>query len=185
MAHSGQIIENPLTGERITFLQTAADTGGELLAFELELAPDGHVPGMHVHPLQEERFEVLQGAMRFRKGHERISARAGDVVVVPPGVPHRFANGGVRVAVVHVEVRPALRMEQLLETAVALAENGRTNRKGMPKPLDMALFVREFEAEVHGPYAPRWAQRAALTPLGWLARVFGRTGRPFPLPATS
>jgi hypothetical protein len=33
-------------------------------------------------------------------------------------------------------------MEKLFETAVALAEDGRTTRKGMPKPLDLALFVR-------------------------------------------
>ena len=50
MAYTGQTIENPVSGERITFLQTARDTGGEKLEIELELAPDGHVPGAHVHP---------------------------------------------------------------------------------------------------------------------------------------
>jgi mannose-6-phosphate isomerase-like protein (cupin superfamily) len=177
MAYTRQIIENPVSGERITFLQTAADTDGELLAIELELAPDGHVPGLHVHPAQEERFEVLHGTMRFRMGRKRITANAGDVVVVPPGVAHRFANGGEDVAVAHVEVRPALRMEDLFETTVALAEDGRTNAKGMPKPLDMALFVREFEPEVRGPYVPLWIQRAALSPLAWLARRRGRGAR--------
>ena len=38
MAFSGQTIDNPVSGERITFIQTAADTGGELLEFELELS---------------------------------------------------------------------------------------------------------------------------------------------------
>ena len=68
MAYAGQIIENPVSGERITFRETAADTGGELLAIDLELRPDGHVPGMHVHPIQEERFEVTDGTMRFKLG---------------------------------------------------------------------------------------------------------------------
>jgi hypothetical protein len=68
MAYSGQVIDNPVSGERFVFHRTAGDTGGELLAFELTLDPDGHVPGGHVHPVQEERFEVVRGTMRFRRG---------------------------------------------------------------------------------------------------------------------
>ena len=94
MAYTGQIIQNPVSGERITFLQTAADTDGELLEFELELAADGHVPGAHVHPEQEERFHVLEGTMKFRLGMRTIVAEAGESVVVPAGRVHKFANGG-------------------------------------------------------------------------------------------
>lgn len=177
MAHAGQVIENPLSGERITFQKTAADTDGKLLAIDVELSPGGHVPGMHVHPIQEERFEVLQGTLRFKMGGKRVIAKAGDVVVVPPGVRHKFANAGNGEAHVRVEVRPALRMEQLFETAVALAEDGCTTRKGVPKPLDLALFVREFEQEVRGPFPPVAIQRIALAPLAWLARKRGRGAR--------
>src|SRR5918994_3318445 len=105
MAHAGQIIENPVSGERITFRETAADTDGELLAFELELSPDGQVPGMHVHTIQEERFEVTKGTMRFRMGAKKVIAQPGDVVVVPPGMRHKFANAGGEEAHVRVEVR--------------------------------------------------------------------------------
>jgi mannose-6-phosphate isomerase-like protein (cupin superfamily) len=183
MAHAGQIIENPVSGERITFRETAADTDGELLAFELELSPDGHVPGMHVHPIQEERFEVVAGTMRFRMGGKKVTAGPGDVVVVPPGVRHKFANAGDEEARARVEVRPALRMEQLFETAVALAEEGRTTRKGLPKPLDLALFVREFEQEVQGAFPPAWVQRLTLAPLAWLAKRRGHGARYAPEPA--
>jgi len=183
MAYAGQVIENPLSGERITFRKTAADTDGELLAIDLELSPDGHVPGMHVHPIQEERFEVTSGTMRFRMGGEKVIAKAGDVVVVPPGVRHKFANAGDEAAQARVEVRPALGMERLFETAVALAEDGRTTRKGLPKPLDLALFVREFEHEVQGAFPPAWVQRATLAPLAWLARKLGYGARYAPRPA--
>ena len=74
MAYAGQVIDNQLSGERITFRKTAAETNGELLAIDLELSPDGHVPGMHVHPIQEERFEVVKGTMRFRMGGKRVIA---------------------------------------------------------------------------------------------------------------
>ena len=185
MAHAGQTIENPLSGERITFRKTGADTNGELLAFDLELSPDGHVPGMHVHPTQEERFEVVSGTMHFRKGLKKVTAKAGDVVVVPPGTAHKFANGGDETARVRVEVRPALRMENLFETAVELAEDGRTNRKGMPKPLDLALFVREFSDEVQGAFPPVWVQRLTLAPVAWLARKRGLAARYTPRPAVA
>jgi mannose-6-phosphate isomerase-like protein (cupin superfamily) len=169
MAYAGQILDNPVSGERIVFRKTASDTNGELLAFELLLAPDGHVPGAHVHPQQEERFEVVKGTMKFRRGLETVFARAGDTVVVPPGVAHLFENAGEEPAHVLVEVRPTLRMEQLFETATALALEGRTNRKGLPKPLELALFVREFEREVRAPFPPAGVVRAVMAPLVWLA----------------
>src|ERR687895_716614 len=68
MITPGQTLENPVTGERFTFTDTAATTGGELLAFDLALRPGGAVPIPHVHPIQTERFEVVEGRMRFRLG---------------------------------------------------------------------------------------------------------------------
>lgn len=178
MAAVGQTLENPASGERITFRQTAADTDGQLVAIDLELPTGRRVPGgLHVHPVQEERFEVVEGTMRFRMGRRKIVAGPGEVVVVPAGVRHDFANAGDEDALVRVEIRPALRMEQLFETAVALAEQGRTMLGGIPKPLDLALFVREFEYEVQAAFPPRWLQRAALAPLAWLARRRGHARR--------
>jgi quercetin dioxygenase-like cupin family protein len=170
MAHIGQILLNPVSGETITFTATAADTGGELLAFDLELTPDGKVPGMHVHPEQTECFRVLEGTMRFRLGRKTIVAEAGDIVTVPPGAAHKFANAGDGVARARVEVRPALQMEQLLETAVRLAQDGRTLRSGMPRPLTLAQFTRRFRREVRGPFPPAWIQQATMAPLALLSR---------------
>jgi quercetin dioxygenase-like cupin family protein len=177
MAYTGQTINNPVSGEQITFLQTAADTAGEKLEFELALSPDGHVPGAHVHPEQEERFHVLEGTMKFRMGLRRIVAQAGDTVVVPAGRVHRFANGGDTTARCRVEVVPALDMEQLLETTVELALEGNVSRKGMPKPLHLALFVRRFAREVRAPFPPAWMVRVLMAPLAALASRRGHAER--------
>ncbi len=177
MAYTGQTINNPVSGEQITFLQTAADTAGEMLEFELALSPDGHVPGAHVHPEQEERFHVLEGTMKFRMGLRRIVAHAGDTVVVPAGRVHRFANGGDETARCRVEVVPALDMEQLLETTVELALEGNVTRKGMPKPLHLALFVRRFAREVRAPFPPAWMVRVLMAPLAALAQRRGHAER--------
>lgn len=182
MAYTGQTLENPASGERITFRQTSAETNGELLAIDLELPANRRVPGgLHIHPKQEERFEVVEGTMRFRMGRETIVAGPGEVVVVPADVKHDFANAGDDEALVRVEVRPALKMEKLFETAVGLAEQGRTMLGGIPRPLDLALFVEEFEDEVQAAFPPRWLQRIALAPPGWLARRRDQQ-RPAPRP---
>jgi quercetin dioxygenase-like cupin family protein len=177
MAYTGQIIHNPVSGERITFLQTSRDTAGEKLEIELELSPDGHVPGAHVHPEQEERFHVLEGEMKFRLGMRKIVAGAGETVVVPAGRVHRFANNGDGVARARVEVVPALDMEQLFEATVELALEGNTTRKGMPKPLHLALFVDRFRREVRAPFPPATIVRALMAPLAALARRRGHGER--------
>lgn len=181
MAFSGQVLDNPISGERFIFHKTADDTAGELLAFDLVVDPDGRVPGGHVHPVQQESFEVLTGTMKFRKGPRTVIAEPGDTVVVPPGAFHQFANAGDEPAVVRVHVEPALRMEQLYETVVALAREGRTLRSGMPKPLDLAVFMRAFEEEVRAPVAPGLV-RAVMAPLAWMAARRGLDQRYHALP---
>ena len=166
MISPGQTLENPVTGERFTFTHTAATTGGELLAFELGLRPGGAVPIPHVHPIQTERFEVVEGLMRFRLGLRRRVAGPGDVVEVAPGVVHSFANAGDEEARVRVEVRPALAMEEMLAEVVAMAEAGRMNRHGLPRRLrDLAALARRYEREAHAPWISPGVQRLLLAPL--------------------
>ena len=43
MIRKGDTIENPVTGERITFLSTSADTDGEAVVIETVVKPDGFV----------------------------------------------------------------------------------------------------------------------------------------------
>src|SRR4051812_33869980 len=138
MISRGQTLENAVTGERFTFTDTAATTGGELLAFDFALRPGGAVPVPHVHPIQTERFEVVAGRMRFRIGMRTRIAGPGDVIEVAPGVVHSFANAGDDEARLHVEVRPALAMEDMFAEVVAMARAGRMTRRGLPRnPLDL------------------------------------------------
>jgi quercetin dioxygenase-like cupin family protein len=182
MAYTGQVLDNPVSGERFIFHTTAADSDGALLVFDLVVDPHGRVPGGHVHPVQRESFEVLRGTMRFRKGLRTVLASPGNTVVVPPGAFHQFANAGDEPALVRVRVEPALRMEQLFETVAALAREGRTLPSGMPKPLDLALFMREFEQEVRAPFAPGLV-RAVMAPLAVAAARRGLDQRYRALPS--
>ncbi len=186
MAFSGQVLDNSVSGERFVFHTTADDSAGEMLEFDLVVDPHGRVPGGHAHPAQRESFQVLAGTMRFRKGLRTVTAGPGDQVVVEPGTFHKFANVGDEPAVVRVRVEPALRMEQLFETVVALAADGRTLPSGMPRPLDLALFMRQFDQEVQAAVAPGLV-RAVMTPLAWMGerRGLGRRYRVLPTGAAA
>jgi quercetin dioxygenase-like cupin family protein len=164
------VIVNPLSGERITIREPAA--GQAVLTWELELAPGGRVPSSHAHPQQEERFTVLDGQMRFRVGCRRILAGPGDTVRIPPGTVHHFANASGRPARVAVRTTPALSMQDLLETAAALAQGqhaaaGRIRRQ-IPSLASLALFMRDFEREVQAPYLPRPLVRVVAGTVAWL-----------------
>ena len=175
MITPGQTLENPVTGERFTFTETASSTNGELLAFDFALRPGGAVPIPHVHPIQTERFEVVAGEMRFRVGRKTVIAGPGDVVEVEPGVAHSFANAGEEEARLRVEVRPALAMEEMFAEVIAMAQTGRMNRRGMPRNvLELASLARRYDQEAHAPLMGVRVQRFLLAPLVALARLTGR-----------
>lgn len=177
MASGPHLIENPLSGERILIRRTAEETGGALLEWELFLAPGGRVPSSHSHPEQEESFTVLAGRMRFRVGGRRMTVGAGQTVRVPPGTVHHFANVGQVRAHVMVRTTPALDMETLLKTAAALAREQHAAARALPRPVELALFMRDFEREVRAPYLPAALVRMVTRPLTRLARWRGTDTR--------
>lgn len=164
------MIENPVTGERLHFLETSADTNGEAVVFECTAQPHGFVAAAHVHPFQQERFEIVAGTLGAKLGRRKVEAHAGEVVVVDPGTPHRWWNAGEDELRFVVEVRPALQFERLIETMFSLATDGKTNRKGMPNPLRLAVIAKAHFADVRLPFPPAGAQRLALA----LGAPFGR-----------
>jgi quercetin dioxygenase-like cupin family protein len=169
MIHPGDTIENPLTGERIVFRTTSRETNGEAVVIETFVQPGGFVAAAHVHPSQEERFTVLDGDVGFRIGRDKTIAGPGQKLTVPAGTAHKFWNAGEDVAHFVCEIRPALQFESLLETMFALAEAGKTNRKGMPSLLRLAVIANAHFDTVRLPFPPAILQRVGLalaTPLG-------------------
>jgi quercetin dioxygenase-like cupin family protein len=169
MIRSGDTIHNPVTGERITFHQTSADTNGEAVVIECTVQPHGFVAAAHVHPSQTERFAVIDGTLGLKAGKEKQTLDRGEVLVIEAGTPHKFWNAGDSEVRFVCEVRPALQFESLLESMFALAADGKTNKKGMPNPLRLAVIARAHFDTVRLPHPPAWLQKAGLAvgaPLG-------------------
>jgi mannose-6-phosphate isomerase-like protein (cupin superfamily) len=173
MIRTGDAITNPMTGERLVFHRTSSDTDGEYVLIEAIVQPDGFVAACHVHPFQSERFEVLSGELGLRVGRRTLVAGPGDTVTVQPGTPHRFWNAASGEARFMCEVRPALRFEQLLTTMFGLAEDGKTNKKGMPNPLRLAVIAEAHFDVVRLPFPPAALQRIGLAAGAAIGRTLG------------
>jgi quercetin dioxygenase-like cupin family protein len=173
MIRTGDTIENPITGERVTFLATSVDTHGEAVVIETVVQPHGFVAAAHVHPAQSERFTVEAGTLGLKVGRKKVALAVGGVAMVEAGTAHRFWNAGDEPVRFVCEVRPALRFEQLLETMFALAADGKTNRKGMPNLLRLAVIARAYSDVVRLPFPPPSVQRAGLALGAPVGRLLG------------
>lgn len=173
MVRAGDSIENPVTGERIVFRQTSRDTGGDAVVIETFVNPNGFVAATHVHPGQEERFQVLRGSVGFKVGGKKLVAGPGTRLTVPAGTPHRFWNAGDELAHFVCEIRPALQFESLIETMYSLAADGKTNRKGMPNMPRLAVIAQAHFDTVRLPFPPAILQRIGLTLGAPLGRALG------------
>jgi len=66
---------------------------GATISLILDHSQPGHGPRLHRHPY-DETWVVQDGNLTFQLGVERFQAGTGDIVVAPPGVPHKFTNDG-------------------------------------------------------------------------------------------
>lgn len=170
---AGEVYENRVQGDRFVVREGSEETAGERLVGDLHIRPGGAVAGKHVHSYITERFEVLSGTVRFHvDGREEI-VRPGQKMEVPAGVVHDWWNIGDDEAHVLVEISPAERFELMIQNLYGLANDGKTDARGVPKLLPLSLFGSEFRAEGEFVRPPRIVQRILFAALAPLARARG------------
>lgn len=174
MLKSGDILEHPITREKIVIRKTALDTNGELLLADFYLQPGGFVAAEHIHPMQEERFEVVSGKLSRRVAGKEAASGPGEVIVVKPGTPHVWWNSGDIETHVSVELRPALKAETFFETYFGLAQYGKVSPKtGLPNMLQMAVLMRAYRNEIILAQPPRAMQTVLFGLLAPIGRLIG------------
>ena len=171
MRSKRETIANPAIGDRVTFLETTAETKGAYLRLQVELAAGGG-NALHYHLAFTERFEVVAGSLNLEVDGQHLILQPGQSAIAPIGIPHRFyAPAGEPVTFV-AEVRPARDFERALRISYGLAQDGRVNRRGMPlNPLELAIVFKY--AGTYLPAVPLWLQKGTMAALARLAERFG------------
>jgi mannose-6-phosphate isomerase-like protein (cupin superfamily) len=173
MLRTGDTLHNPVTGERLVFHATAAETNGMYTIADCYVSPDGAVAAPHVHPHQTEVFEVLYGRIGVKINGKKTEAGAGEVIVIEAGAAHKFWNAGEDELCFRVSVNPSLGWEQLIETMYTLAADGKTNKKGMPNPVRLAVIANHHFDDVRLPKIPHALQKLGLVLGAPVGRLFG------------
>ena len=169
-------------------VRTPADqTDGEYVRFELTLYPNGvtssrdtalshdrwsiDFPTEHVHPHQNERWEVLAGGLAVEYDGREESLSVGDDITLPSGVPHRIWNPLDEPSRVVLEFHPAHEAQPLTETLFVLAQRGEIDDSGHLKLLQFAVTQAAHPDHLYLTAVPITLQRilvAALAPIGRL-----------------
>lgn len=125
-------IVGPADGEAIQLgtihmriLEDGRTTEHRLGIGEITLAPHTDGPLQHRHSQHDEGFYVVAGTARFTVGEMTYDAPARTLVMVPPGVPHTFANPGDQVVVILNTFTPDLYVQYFRELRELLA-NGQS-----------------------------------------------------------
>jgi mannose-6-phosphate isomerase-like protein (cupin superfamily) len=145
---------------RTWVLQTGDSSGGALHEQRVEYRPGSAFPPMHLHPAQDEHFEVEQGAMLFVIAGEQRRVEAGETIDIPRAIAHQARNASDREpALVRWETRPALRSSEFFAAAARLSGG----------PLRAARLADEYRDV----FRVTGVTGVAVTVLGPVARVLG------------
>jgi mannose-6-phosphate isomerase-like protein (cupin superfamily) len=127
----------------LLFKVSGNETGGGMFVLEHQhLKPGG--PALHLHLNQEEWFYVMEGAVMFQVGAQRLTLEAGESVLAPRRVPHTFSSVAESESRMMIAFCPAGKMEQYFRDAAD------------PKaPEAEAEYLRKYEMELVGP-SPFW-----------------------------
>ena len=85
MANAGDVLDMAQLGCRVQLIRTAAQTGGELLEFDVLGRPRGFLVQPHVHVGQVERYEVMARTLKIVENGREHLLGPGETMEVPAG----------------------------------------------------------------------------------------------------
>ena len=173
MADEPRELYNPVTGERYTTTASGIATGGAYVEGKGFLPVGARPPGVHRHRYQDESVTVIRGRIRARVGDEEREYGPGETAVLPRGEWHDFWVVGDEPAETLARATPALGIEMLLLTLAGLASEGKTDKRGRPRPLQGAVIGQFYEEVAQFKTPPPAVQRIVFPVLAAIARRRG------------
>jgi mannose-6-phosphate isomerase-like protein (cupin superfamily) len=166
-------INSRLGGYSIDIIHTAEETDGKLLEVEVLMEPKGG-NDLHYHTTFEEVFFVLEGVLGIQLEKEILHLGPGQSAKAPLHKLHRFFNPSETEPVrFRVVVTPPRSFEACLRIVHGLANDGKTNKEGIPTSLWHLALVFQM-GETYVPLLPHTIQTGLSTMLARIARWLGK-----------
>lgn len=173
MAASNEIIFNQRTGQLIKFIKTSSNTDGALLEINATFYRKSEAPALHYHPFQTENFRVISGELTVNIDNRIVVLKEGDTLCIPPNSVHAMWNSSLQKTIVNWQVRPALKTEYFLKTITGLANDNKTNAKGVPCIWQMVLTAHKYNQILRLNKPSFFIQKILFTLLAPVARLLG------------
>jgi mannose-6-phosphate isomerase-like protein (cupin superfamily) len=174
VAATGDTLTMP-GGTSFRIVESADDSGGERVEFEIAMPPGALGPPKHLHPHQQESWRVLEGELSVFLGSEWRALLVGEMLSIPPHTVHTLRNRSaapVRFRDVH---EPALDFQDYVEALHRRAVAGKiTNRMTPSTLIHGAIVLHEHRTSQ---LSASRAQRAAENVLSLVGRAFGKRSR--------
>jgi quercetin dioxygenase-like cupin family protein len=175
MPKAGDRMTSVETGETFTFIETAADSNGERLVVDMEIAPGGGAKAapIHFHPNQDERFTITKGSVHlWLNGKESVHG-AGECVMIPAGAAHTWHNNGDGELRFRLEIEPAGYMEAMFERLCGQSQRGLLSKNGQMALLSAAVGLHACPDTLYLPRIPIWLQKNTFAALAFVGRLCG------------
>jgi mannose-6-phosphate isomerase-like protein (cupin superfamily) len=115
----------PIIKTKAIVVKSAIDKKKDSVIMIAEVGPGESGPPMHIHPNQEESYEVLEGTAEFMLGDEKIIVRQGDKIEIPTNTPHTFKNNTDQWLRMRDTHTPALTFEEMMRELHNLVLTGK------------------------------------------------------------
>ena len=168
IADDWRTINDPNSGERLTFEVTGAESGGAFVRARGLVAPHARGPRRHCHRKHTETFTVVTGRLTVEVAGRTVTLGPGESVTAAAGEAHTFRNETDEEVELIGEARPAAHFEEGLRAIYGL---GRDGRMGL---INLALAARLAESLPAGPPAP--IARLLVAVMAWVGDRLGRDG---------
>lgn len=164
--------KNPITGETFTILER----NGANFQFDYTLKPGGIVPVAHIHPRQDEIFEIQQGELTVLINGGEQCVKAGETYTIPAGVAHQPKNAGNETLKARVSFSPAHPDNGdaiFFESYCGFATDGKATPDGSPPFLALAVLLDTYSDfnYIAGPPIP--VQKVLLKVAAIIGRLKG------------
>ena len=117
----------------------------------------GAYSGRHIHPMQDERYQVLSGTLDLFLDNEWHKLGPRQSISIPKGKVHAFRNSTNQIATAINTHDPGLRFQENLEGMQKLIQQGKvTNGTGLKSGIYLSLHALQFPNDVVIVEPPYW-----------------------------